>query len=71
MSVFISTKLTIEFELLRDLIIVFVSEVGNNQSDVNEKKQKFTFEFLKTFESPPFLLTDQNSPLLLLCKDNC
>ena len=36
-------------------MIVFVSEVGNNQSDVKLKKQKDKSLFLNALVNPPFL----------------
>ena len=49
-----STKLTLALDVFKDLIIVFVSEVGNNQSDVKVKKQNDKLLFLNALVKSAF-----------------
>ena len=55
LSLLTSTKLTFALDVFKDFMIVFVSEVGNNQSDVKVKKQKDNSLFLNALVNPPFL----------------
>mgnify|MGYP007125882609 CR=1 FL=1 len=58
LSLLTSTKLTLALDVFKDLIIVFVSEVGNNQSDVKLMQKE---QYLKELRWIPFWFFYQTS----------